>query len=193
MASPMLAVINADVQALMGVEDKGVWEAEGLFASVDTLSSCTASHKYTPTFMTSLASRPKSLTSTEFQQDTVSFSGLTDFPSDAHPSDLVTVLREKQSRAFTGPNSSEGLPSFLPQGGRRLWRPNKAVQKMVLGSDVGLDETCRLLMCNLVGRLSYRNLGILTLPVWVEQVWTPLLGYTPKLLTLTKAWFGFFM
>jgi hypothetical protein len=57
--------------------------------------------------------------------------------------------------------------------------------------DVGLEETCRLSMCGLVGRLSYRNLSISTLPMWVEQVWTPLLGYTPELLTLTKGWFGF--
>jgi hypothetical protein len=41
---------------------------------------------------------------------------------------------------------------------------------MVVSFDVVLDETCRLLMCNLVGILSYRNPGILTLLVWVEQV-----------------------
>jgi hypothetical protein len=37
MAPPRLAVIDADVQALMGVEDERVWQAEGLFISVDSL------------------------------------------------------------------------------------------------------------------------------------------------------------
>jgi hypothetical protein len=30
----------------------------------------------------------------------------------------------------------------------------------------------------------------MSLPIWVEQAWGPLLGYTPEVLFLTKGWFG---
>jgi hypothetical protein len=62
---------------------------------------------------------------------------------------------------------------------------------MVLGSDIGLEETCRMDLCGLVGRFSYNNMCKTPLPIWVEQVWLPLLGYTPKILYLSKGWFGF--
>jgi hypothetical protein len=62
---------------------------------------------------------------------------------------------------------------------------------MVLGSNIGLEETCRLALCGLVGRLSYNNLCKVSLLVWVEKTWVPLLGYVPEILYLTKGWFGF--
>jgi hypothetical protein len=62
---------------------------------------------------------------------------------------------------------------------------------MVLGSDIGLEETCRMALCGLVGRFSYGNLCKESLHVWVEQVWSSLLGYTPEVLYLSKGWFGF--
>jgi hypothetical protein len=74
---------------------------------------------------------------------------------------------------------------------RRLWRAKKSVHKMVLGSDVGLVETCTLVLCGLVGRLSYRYLCKASLPEWVELNWKRELGYSPEIVYLTKGWYGF--
>ena len=30
----------------------------------------------------------------------------------------------------------------------------------------------------------------MSLPIWVEQAWRPLLGYAPEVLFLTKGWIG---
>jgi len=69
---------------------------------------------------------------------------------------------------------------------RRQWKAKKTIHKMVLGSDVGLTETCSLSMCRLVGRLSYNYLYKVSLLDWIENTWKPLLGYKPELVTLTK-------
>ena len=65
------------------------------------------------------------------------------------------------------------------------------IKRMVLGSDIGLEETYRLALCGLVGRLSYNELCKVSLHVWVEQTWAPILGYVPEILFLTKDWLGF--
>jgi hypothetical protein len=55
---------------------------------------------------------------------------------------------------------------------------------MVLGS--GLEDTVRMVMCGLVGRVSYKYLCKVSLPLWVEQHWVPLTGYAMEILYLTK-------
>jgi hypothetical protein len=62
---------------------------------------------------------------------------------------------------------------------------------MVLGSDVGLEETCRMALCGLIGRLSYNYLSKEPVSVWIDKHWVPLLGYAPEILYLTKGWLGF--
>jgi hypothetical protein len=82
-------------------------------------------------------------------------------------------------------------PDLNPLPGRRIWRPKKIVHKMVLGSDVGLPESCNLALCGLVGRLSYNYLCKVSILDWVELSWKPLLGYAPEVIFLTKGWMGF--
>jgi hypothetical protein len=53
----------------------------------------------------------------------------------------------------------------------KLWKEKKVVKKMVLESDIGLGETCRLVLCSLVGIISYMYLCKVSLLVWVEQTW----------------------
>jgi hypothetical protein len=62
---------------------------------------------------------------------------------------------------------------------------------MVLGVDVGLEETCRMALCGLVGRLSYSYLADKPVSDWVLQNWLSILGYAPKILYLMKGWMGF--
>jgi len=74
---------------------------------------------------------------------------------------------------------------------RKAWKPNKRARRMVLGSDVGLEESCRLALCGLVGRLSYSHITNSSVQGWITQFWAPLLGYESEMLCLTKGWFGF--
>ena len=62
---------------------------------------------------------------------------------------------------------------------RKAWKTNRKVRKMVLGSDVGLEETCRMALCGLVGRFSYSYLSKGPVEDWVIKHWKPLLGYEP--------------
>jgi hypothetical protein len=72
-----------------------------------------------------------------------------------------------------------------------MWKANRKAKRLVLGSDVGLEETCRMALCGLVGRLSYNYLSKGPVSEWVLKHWTPLLGYEPEVLYLTKGWLGF--
>jgi hypothetical protein len=85
--------------------------------------------------------------------------------------------------------------STLPPGGKkpphRPWRPKKSKKRMVLGDDVGLEDSVNLALCTLVGRTSYRHLCKTDIVVWVQSTWKPLLGYTPEISYLTRGWFGF--
>jgi hypothetical protein len=91
---------------------------------------------------------------------------------------------------YTSQFSKEGRKlASRPRIGRRQWKEKRTVHKMVLGLDVGLAETCSLMMCGLVGRLSYIYLCKVALLEWVHSTWRPLLGYKPKIVFLTKGWF----
>jgi hypothetical protein len=48
---------------------------------------------------------------------------------------------------------------FFPkrQFAKKLWLPNQARRKMVLGDDLGLEEAVNLALTALVGRFSYRS------------------------------------
>jgi hypothetical protein len=73
---------------------------------------------------------------------------------------------------------------------QKQWTSNKVTKKMVLGSDVGLEDTCRLALCALVGRFAYGHLCSEKTPAWSERTWSPVLGYSPELLHLSKGWWG---
>jgi hypothetical protein len=62
---------------------------------------------------------------------------------------------------------------------------------MVLGDDVGLEETCIMDLCGMVGHLAYSYLADRPILDWVLQNWAPILGYAPEILYLTKGWMGF--
>jgi hypothetical protein len=53
---------------------------------------------------------------------------------------------------------------------RKLWKPNKVTKKLLLGSDVGLEETFHMALCGLVGRVSYHYLAQEPLQTWMENL-----------------------
>jgi hypothetical protein len=73
---------------------------------------------------------------------------------------------------------------------KKLWKSNKVHRKMVLGSDVALEDTCRLAFCALVGRFAYGHFCRDKLPIWANRVWSSMLGYSPELVQLPKGWWG---
>jgi hypothetical protein len=80
-------------------------------------------------------------------------------------------------------------------GGRkpvhRPWHAKKTKKKMVLGDDVGLEDTVTLALCTLVDRLSYRHLCRTDIAKWVKASWQPLLGYILEFSFLTTGWMSF--
>jgi hypothetical protein len=82
-----------------------------------------------------------------------------------------------------------------PRGGGNFcmnsWSPNRSKHKLVLGEDVGLEETVNMELCSLVGRLSYRSMCRTSIMTWVQSTWFPLLGYAPEVIYMMGGWFGF--
>jgi len=73
---------------------------------------------------------------------------------------------------------------------RKEWKANKKAKRLVLGSDVGLEDTCRMALCSLVGHVSYKSLSKGSLEDWIKHQWVSILGYFPELTYLTKGWLG---
>jgi hypothetical protein len=72
----------------------------------------------------------------------------------------------------------------------RAWKPKKTRRRLVIGMDVGLEETCQLALCALVGRFAYKRKCDLSFIDWMKEVWLTRLGYIPTYTTLTCGWFS---
>jgi hypothetical protein len=192
MAYTRTAGLEDDVSALMGAADEALWKRADLFASTDTLGAGTTSLTTSSFDLTSQPVSPRRGIEGVSPIDIGYLPGLSGSHLFAEKS-LPVSGQEEGGRVYGFPRSQGKVRKALgtPGGRRRQWKENKVIKRMVLGSDIGLEETCRLALCGLVGRLSYCNLCKVSLPVWVEQTWFPLLGYAPEVLFLTKGWFGF--
>jgi hypothetical protein len=62
---------------------------------------------------------------------------------------------------------------------------------MVLGDDIGLEDSVSLSLCALVGRITYKHLCHTDLAIWLQSHWRPLLGYTLVISYLTHGWLCF--
>jgi hypothetical protein len=181
--------LQQDVRILMDPLDEAVWNSNGLFSSVDLVGVSSG----LPPSNTRLVTKPgdsvgpclPSSPGIKLKHKALSVGG----PSFTNCSPLPRKGDNDVLLADRAFNSSQISPLSGIQ--KRAWRPNKRVRKMVLGEDVGLAETCRLAMCGIVGRLSYSFLADIPLLAWVQNTWTPLLGYVPEILDLTKGWVGF--
>jgi hypothetical protein len=81
--------------------------------------------------------------------------------------------------------------SRVPSKGRKAWKSNRKNKRLVLGDDVGLENLCKMSLCALVGRISYKALSPPPLENWVKTEWSPIIGYSPEILYLKKGWLGF--
>jgi hypothetical protein len=62
---------------------------------------------------------------------------------------------------------------------------------MVLGDDIGMEDSVSLALCTLLGRISYRHLCRIELADWVHSIGNPLLGYSPEISYLPRGWYSF--
>jgi hypothetical protein len=61
---------------------------------------------------------------------------------------------EDRGGGFSGYRRKVDSTALPPRKYHRQWKSNKVVKQMVLGSDIGLEETCKMALCGLVGRFS---------------------------------------
>jgi hypothetical protein len=71
----------------------------------------------------------------------------------------------------------------------QAWKPKKVRHRLVIGMDVGLEETCKLSLCALVERFAYKSRRIITFLTWMQLTWLPIIGYEHEFLTLPYGWF----
>jgi hypothetical protein len=90
------------------------------------------------------------------------------------------------------------LPGFptkdthkTPSHSRKAWKSSRKTKRLVLGDGVGLENLCKMSICTLVGRISYKSMNPPPLDDWMKTNWLPLLGYSPEVLYLKKGWLGF--
>jgi hypothetical protein len=170
---------------LMQPTDELLWKQEGLFDLADSLEK-----RCPPPPPESLSNCP--YTSTVTNADTV-FSPPTSFP--ALKSHTLTPDRPP----LIGPNKAlisnthraSSLPHREASIGRKQWKINRKTKRLVLGDDVGLENLCKMSVCALVGRISYKSLNPQPLEDWMKTNWLPLLGYCPEVLYLKKGWLSF--
>jgi hypothetical protein len=72
----------------------------------------------------------------------------------------------------------------------RVWKPKKVRHCLVIGMDVGLEETCKLSLCALVGRFAYKSKSSIPFSEWMKRTWSPIIGFDPEYLTLPCRWFS---
>jgi hypothetical protein len=192
MASNIHTSLEANINTLMNVADEALWQAKGLFEKADSM--VVGTDNLTPSSVKQFPPpNTRSFLSSglapSFEDFLPGISGV----SQTAEKRCSTQTREEVCKVLFHSSLSRKAGKGAGNSGisRRLWKAKKTVHKMVMGSYVGLAETCRLVLCGLVGRLSYMYLCKVSLSDWVEHTWRPRLGYVSEIVFLTKGWFGF--
>jgi hypothetical protein len=180
MASYHKSTLNEDINDLLNEEDDTFWKEAWLLPNF-------------PIFVTLLK-----LSSSPWKSSGPSNGGLSSInkPLDTSVATLPGLV-ELRTRNFSSkmdcvdklwnfgcaPGGSRGGNKHMSvfRKHRKQWTSNKITRKMVLGSDVGLEDTCQLVLCALVGRFAYGHLCSEKTLAWSERIWLPVLGYSPKL------------
>jgi len=205
--------MDRDVSALMSAIDEVHWEEASLFASMDVFHAVnTSTHHleeslnadvivggpfptlpHDPCLMHNIVNVLKSTTI-----DPVGFANC---PSEAsRSSEKAQVLGGHLKGHSSFPQLVIGLEECkVGQKDHRIrftctvkvWKPKHTKRKLVLGMDIGLEESFTLSLCALVGRLACRSRCSTAMEEWVKQNWHLMLGYIPELVSLPRGWSGF--
>jgi hypothetical protein len=207
-----------EVSALMGAIDEEEWEREGLFTTVDELCKLKAGgcslndpslpscKDFTPLSFPLFTKGPSveriwmqsgyvtepsapGLSKEWFQR----FGGEGLDTGDTKPGTGTQRVHTWASNDHFLASSQRGnlsVKDSLHKKSVRAWKPKKVCRRLVIGMDVGLEETCQLSLCALVGRFAYKTRSNLSFSEWMQVTWLPLIGYVPEYLTLPCGWFG---
>jgi hypothetical protein len=172
MALSRLDKINEEVNALLNEPEDVLWQVAdvttgvnkgGLLSSFHTISSGTLTepispekgHNKTPglepSLNTFLPSRAE--TSLGLRNQLSGFS-----------------LQKAEGSTASLPSSLKAKGTATVRNGRRQWVAKKTIRRIVLGFDIGLEDTCQMALCGIVGRFADSNLNAEKLSVWLERV-----------------------
>jgi hypothetical protein len=171
--------------SLLNPSDELIWKQVGFFEQVDSLErrNPTLPPKPYPFCQASASDAP----------------AVTDLPAQktaplprSTPSFSVGTLPIHSS--FLSESEIPRIPPVTHQvasHSRKAWKSNRKTKRLVLGDGVGLDNLCKMSLCALVGRISYKSLNPPPLEDWILTAWAPLIGYCPEVLYLKKGWLCF--
>jgi len=194
-------LIDDDFNALMGEEDEAIWRQVGLFSTGDLEGFNRRFNALREAVKAQLAKAPAvecqfhSCSSHAEVTYGLGSSALADFVvkgsadhregAGMKSGGMGRGSGEGPKGRFTGVKKSQGSRLF------KHWVLNHSKRKLMLGEDVGLEDTISLAFFTLVGRFSYKNMCKMLLEDWVSDHWSSLLGYNPYVFYLTKGWSGF--
>jgi hypothetical protein len=191
MTTARILELETNIGALMGTFDNELWQMEGTITTADCMGRVTYNLS-SPQHRVRSSSAPfcSSRESHPLPGDT--------FPVSYAPRRLVEFdslvgsgYIVKRGETYSRTQQKVRIKTN-PSGYKiKIWKANKSIKKLVLGFDVGLEETYRMALCGLVNRVSYRYLVQESLTFWMDKCWAPILGYPPKVLYLLKGWLGF--
>jgi hypothetical protein len=176
--------MEAKVSALMSVANEALWKSVRLFSLTNVHIVATS----LPSTTQNLAEHLLSSTIV-----TSELSVIAHLSSSAPLSRLVSSFQRSGLHQSVGScEHSSKVHKWKPKlsGCKTPWKPNKTRRRLVMGSDVGLEESVCLSLCGLVGRISYHSLCKCSLSDWISDTWFPLIGYVSDLISLSHGWFG---
>lgn len=67
----------------------------------------------------------------------------------------------------------------LPRKEVKVWKLKRQRRRLVIGMDVGLQDTCQRSLCALVGCFVYKTCCAIPFAEWMRSHWTSICGYVP--------------
>jgi hypothetical protein len=213
--------MDTEVSPLMGAADEELWEKEGLFSSVDKMCKLNGSRCHineglnSSLVFSSKATTPLSAGKKRSSRMCSASDHLQGYTTDGlrikegsgidlkfRGSGITSTIEgvkvvEFSNRTGTLMKATLGGRTHLKGGFVkhfvRVWNPKKTKRRMVMGVDVGLEDSCNLSLSlsALVGRFAYRSQCKRLLVEWMSSTWESILGYSLELLTMPRGWKGF--
>jgi hypothetical protein len=110
-------------------------------------------------------------------------------PSSSSPKEkgpIPVVSRTEEKKGFTGKGDQP-----LHKKSARCIKECRGSVKMVVGDDIPLCDVPQLVGKTLVGSFTGKAPGEKSLTGWMNNLWKPLIGYTPKVHLLSRNWISF--
>jgi hypothetical protein len=156
MDSVFIKDMEHKVKTLMSPDDEETWRRVGLFDKVDKLQKGplgTASISNKVIHSIGHFCNPSHLT----LQNPSSLEPILPPSNDIWASTQSTFMHPGPSN-FSSSQQGHREPHAQVQSAsfrQKLWKANKKAKRLVLGNDVGLEDTYRMALCSLIGRVSY--------------------------------------